>query len=245
MNGKQLRGVPHRLNDGDVDLGRKRAFLFSERRRARHCRRPATASAAYLVDEQRPSARSAHQPLDADRARCVESPSSSDDPPRRAFTPRCGARQAGSPCTRWGRRARAERARARAAPRMLAEGDMLEIAFTKLRFTQSAPAGESADAGPRHTSRRRQRRDEAARPTLATSDAIRRPAGQRGARTFGASGSRSGWWSSRRSVRWPGVHGPLDASLRRQTRLILSAWLKPPTLARIDAGPRRTSRKRD
>jgi len=135
VNAEQLRGAPHRLADGDVILAGSGVFLFCETTPRTAPPRPAAGFPAFLVDD----AASAAHPLisrstpigrDASNAIIVRDPTAS------RFHAEVRREAGGFALHSMGSAGTSLNGAAVLSPCLLAEGDTLEIAFTKLRFTR-------------------------------------------------------------------------------------------------------------
>ena len=163
VNGEQLRGGPHRLADGESVLAGSGLFLFSETTPRSAPSTSSGPSQAFLVDD----AASVAHPLisrstpigrDASNAIVVRDPTAS------RFHAEVRREAGGFALHSMGSAGTSLNGAAVLSPRMLGDGDMLEIAFTKLRFTRERLPENLTVASPHSVAH-----DETSRrPTLAT-----------------------------------------------------------------------------
>jgi len=143
VNGKQLIGVPHLLNDGDVVAAGAGRFVFSEQT-PRTDLPPVTQPAAYLANESSGRgreliSRSTMIGRDASVAIAI------DDPSVSRFHAEVRREAGGFALHSLGSSGTLLNGRKLTAPVLLTEGDVLEIARRRWRFTHSAP-GEAPPA---------------------------------------------------------------------------------------------------
>lgn len=146
VNGKQLMGVPHLLNDGDVISAGAGRFLFSDETPRTDFPPTPPQTAAYLANEasgrgRELISRSTMLGRDASVAIAINHPSVS------RFHAEVRREAGGFVLHSLGSAGTLLNGRKLSGPMLLAEGDVLEIADRRWRFTYTAP-GESAP-GPR------------------------------------------------------------------------------------------------
>jgi len=136
VNGRQLRDARHRLADGETVLAGSGVFLFSAKTPRTPPSNPASASPAFLVDD---AASVAHPlinrstPIGRDAANAVVV----RDPTASRFHAEVRREAGGFALHSMGSGGTSLNGTAVSSPRMLEDGDTVEIAFTKLRFIQS------------------------------------------------------------------------------------------------------------
>lgn len=136
VNGEQLRGVPHRLADGETVLAGSGVFLFSDTTPRTTQSKAADASPAFLVDD----AASVAHPLTSRSTPIGRDPANAivvRDPAASRFHAEVRREAGGFALHSMGSAGTSLNGAPVAFPRMLREGDTLEIAFTKLRFTRA------------------------------------------------------------------------------------------------------------
>lgn len=163
VNGAQLRAVPHRLVDGDLVLAGSGAFLFSGAvPRTAPAARPA-GPPAFLVDDRASLAHpltSRSTPIGRDASNLIVV----RDPTASRFHAEVRREAGGFVLHSMGSGGTSVNGAPVLSPRLLCEGDTLEVAFTKLRFTRATLSETLAVADPHTASHDEMSR----RPTLGT-----------------------------------------------------------------------------
>lgn len=139
VNGKQLLGIPHLLNDGDVIHAGSGRFEFSDDKPALAPAEPEIAT-GFLVEEaarltHRLASRSTTIGRDATNAIVVRDPTAS------RFHAELRREAGGFALHSMGSAGTLLNGERVTGPRMLAAGDVIEIAFTKFTFAPAEPAG--------------------------------------------------------------------------------------------------------
>jgi len=146
VNDKQLVGIPHLLNDGDVIAAGGGRFVFSDDAPRVEPLPPESTEPVYLVDisgnhGRRLLSRSTTLGRDASSTIVV------NDPAVSRFHAEVRREAGGFALHSMGGAGTLLNERRLSTPLMLAEGDVIEIARRKWRFTRIAP--QAATAGPR------------------------------------------------------------------------------------------------
>ena len=169
VNGKQLIGIPHLLNDGDVVAAGAGRFLFSEGTARNEPVSLETAAPMFLVDSAgygRPlSSRSTMLGRDASSTIVVNDPSVS------RFHAEVRREAGGFALHSMGSAGTLLNGRKMSTPLMLTEGDVIEIARRRWRYTDKAPA--AAPSGARDNPTGPQWRARA--PDTGTVDVVQEP----------------------------------------------------------------------
>jgi pSer/pThr/pTyr-binding forkhead associated (FHA) protein len=173
INDKQLVGIPHLLNDGDVIAAGGGRFVFSEDTPRIGPLAPESTEPVYLVDlsgshGRQLLSRSTTLGRDASSTIVVNDPSAS------RFHAELRREAGGFALHSMGSAGTLVNGRKISAPLMLAEGDVIEIARRKWRFTRTAP--QSDIPGPREPAERQWR---ARAPETGTLDVVPDGSGRR------------------------------------------------------------------
>lgn len=167
VNGEQVSGQPKALRDGDVVAAGSGRFAYNHDAPRSTPLEPVPATQSYLIDETR---RVAH-PL-VSRSTPIGRDASNDvvlrDPGASRFHAEIRREAGGFSLHSIGATGAAVNGVSSRSPRLLSEGDEIEIAFEKFRFTQQ-PLPPGISMAPMHSAEN----DEAARrPTIASEQLV-------------------------------------------------------------------------
>jgi pSer/pThr/pTyr-binding forkhead associated (FHA) protein len=163
VNGKQLGKSPHALNDGDEILAGGGRFLFSENEPRLVPDQPDSTPRAFLIDD---TSGTAHELINRS-TQIGRDPSNAiiiDEPTASRFHAEVRREAGGYALHSMGSAGTQVNEAAVSGPVMLSEGDTIELAYCRLRFSTDAGGAKLASAASPHHERLWSRRN----PTLAT-----------------------------------------------------------------------------